>query len=408
MAKQQGELFVDLIDWLLILAKQKKIIIFGSFLIACITAVMMLLTHPVYRAVATIMPPERTNPDIQTMGSMAQSMTASKKLAAGLFSPASDLENIYIGVLKSATLELDVIDHFDLLHEYGFINKKSKKPNKYCIEDVISAFEKHLICSVTDEGFFTIAVDDTSPVRAATMANYICTKLDEIYIQISTATAKNKRIFIEEQRDTIIRNLSNAESTITTFQQKTHIVDIDQQAKATIDASAALESKCLSTEIELNIANRIYTADNPKAKELAMQLSEMKKQRDALMHTPKSDILLPLNTAPELGMEFIRLRRNLEVQEKLYELIVQQYEMAKLEEASTKPHIQFLDRAMPPQKKIKPQRTKTVLIRFVLSFAGISVLVLLFNAYKNAVQKGLIDENKLLALWRALIAIRRK
>ncbi len=60
------------------------------------------------------------------------------------------------------------------------------------------------------------------------------------------------------------------------------------------------------------------------------------------------------------------------VQEKLFELLTQQYEMAKIEEAKEDITFQVIDRAVPPEKRIKPKRKLVVMLAGVVSlFAGV-------------------------------------
>ena len=56
----------------------------------------------------------------------------------------------------------------------------------------------------------------------------------------------------------------------------------------------------------------------------------------------------------------------------------QQYEMAKIEEAKKGITFQVIDRAIPPEKKIKPKRRRNVMFAGVVSlFAGIFLVFFL-------------------------------
>lgn len=62
------------------------------------------------------------------------------------------------------------------------------------------------------------------------------------------------------------------------------------------------------------------------------------------------------------------LSRDAKIKEMLFELLTKEFEIAKIEEAKSMPTIQVLDKAIVPENKCKPARTKIILISGILSF----------------------------------------
>jgi tyrosine-protein kinase Etk/Wzc len=62
------------------------------------------------------------------------------------------------------------------------------------------------------------------------------------------------------------------------------------------------------------------------------------------------------------------LSRDAKIKEMLFELLTKEFEIAKIEEAKSMPTIQVLDKAVVPENKCKPARTKIVLISGILAF----------------------------------------
>ena len=94
------------------------------------------------------------------------------------------------------------------------------------------------------------------------------------------------------------------------------------------------------------------------------------------------DKLFPqFSEVPNLEIELSRLKREVEIQSKLYAFLTQQFEESKIQEARDTPTIQILDDASTPMKRFKPKRTIMVigysLIAFVLS--AIYVIFVEFN-----------------------------
>ena len=82
--------------------------------------------------------------------------------------------------------------------------------------------------------------------------------------------------------------------------------------------------------------------------------------------------------APTLGLQYIRLKRKAVTHQKIFELLTQQYEMAKIDEVKEDIAFQVIDRAIPPKEWIKPNRRLNVMLAGVVSlFAGIFLVFFL-------------------------------
>jgi uncharacterized protein involved in exopolysaccharide biosynthesis len=79
-------------------------------------------------------------------------------------------------------------------------------------------------------------------------------------------------------------------------------------------------------------------------------------------------------------MQLARLMREAKIQEKVFELVNSQYEMAQIEEAKDINTIQVLDRAVPPDKKSSPKRALIVILSAVVAFF-LSIFLAFFVEY---------------------------
>jgi len=68
----------------------------------------------------------------------------------------------------------------------------------------------------------------------------------------------------------------------------------------------------------------------------------------------ENQIHTSLTEAPEIKFQYTRLQREAFVQNKLFTLLAQQLEQAKIDEARDETAFQVLDRAIPPERKSKP------------------------------------------------------
>ena len=81
-----------------------------------------------------------------------------------------------------------------------------------------------------------------------------------------------------------------------------------------------------------------------------------------------TDAELVLDKTPNTSLQYLDALRNLKYQEALWEILVKQFEMAKMDEAKDFPLIQVLDKATPPENKSKPKRSLIVMLATLAAF----------------------------------------
>jgi hypothetical protein len=91
----------------------------------------------------------------------------------------------------------------------------------------------------------------------------------------------------------------------------------------------------------------------------------------------KEELYPPLRQLPRLAVPYADLYRTVRVQEELFELLTQQDEMARIQEAKDVPAISVIDPPGVPEKKSSPHRLLLTLLLTFLSFACASTIILL-------------------------------
>jgi uncharacterized protein involved in exopolysaccharide biosynthesis len=93
-----------------------------------------------------------------------------------------------------------------------------------------------------------------------------------------------------------------------------------------------------------------------------------------------SSLLLPLNTAPEISLEFARLYRQAKMLETMNDILVQQYEQARFQEMKNIPALRIVDKGSLPLHKFRPKRFMLVLIASISGFF-LAVVVMYFREH---------------------------
>ncbi|NVM26926.1 MAG: hypothetical protein HWN70_13555 [Desulfobacterales bacterium] len=365
---------INLLDYWRVIWKRRWIIavIFCTSVVTA--AIVSLLMTPIYHAKATIMPIESTQGQLSSalqnlghvpfVGYILPSMvgTSSKKL---------------MSILESRTLAEDVIRALDLI-KVLFKEPRDEPPS---LQDAVRSLSG--MAEITDDrkGLISIAVEYKDPGIAADIANQYTIALQRFLSENALSMAKRNRIFIEDQLKKLKGELQEAEEAMKNFQTDKKIVAMDAQTEASIKALAELKAQVTAKEVELGVIKQFATPANPDVLRIKDELRELKKQL-AMVETkgsnPEVEALPSLSEAPELGLQYIRLKRDAVTQQKLYELLTQQYEIAKIEETKEDITFQVIDKAIPPEKRIKPKRRLNVMLAGVVSlFAGIFLVFFL-------------------------------
>ncbi len=322
-----------------------------------------------YEATAKLMPPESSS-----NGGAALLAALSSQGAGMLGGLAGDLLGVkgngpvFVEILESRTVADRLIDEFQLSHEY-----RTTK-----IEYTRKQLELHTkITEDRKSGVITITVTDRTPSQAAAMAQAYVTQLDHLVSQLSTSSARRERIFLEERLKTVKGDLDNAATQFSEFASKNTAIDIPAQGKAMVEAAAVLQGQLIAAEAEASGLEKIYTVNNVRVRALQARIGELRQQLQRLggSNSPNEvrndNSLYPsIRKLPLLGVTYADLFRRTKIEETVYELLTQQYELAKVQEAKEIPSVKVLDTAVVPTVKSSPHRVWLTLTGTFLVLCG--------------------------------------
>ena len=341
-----------------------------------VSLVVVLLLPKGYEATAKLMPPETGS------GSGAALMAALATRGAGMLGGlAGDLLGVkgngpvFVEILESRTVADRLIDEFQLSREYHTTK----------IEYTRKQLEVHTrISEDRKSGVITITVTSRDPGRAAAMAQAYVGELDRLVSQLSTSSARRERIFLEERLKTVKSDLDNAATQFSEFASKNTAIDIPAQGKAMVEAAAVLQGQLIAAEAEASGLEKIYTVNNVRVKALQARIGELREQLQKLggssspAEVRSDNSLYPsIRKLPLLGVTYADLFRRTKIEETVYELLTQQYELAKVQEAKEIPSVKVLDSAVVPTVKSSPHRVALTWCGTLLALCGTAAWILL-------------------------------
>jgi uncharacterized protein involved in exopolysaccharide biosynthesis len=274
--------------------------------------------------------------------------------------------DLYVGMLRSRTVEDALIRRFDLLRVY---RDKRMSDAREDLEDASGIV-------LGKEGFIGISVEDKDPGRAPQIANAYVDELRRLTQDFAVTEAGQRRIFFERQLELTKRNLADAELALKDTEQKTGLIQLDGQAKAIIESVVKLRALIAAKEVGLHAMRLFSTERNPDILLGEQELSGLRRQlaliekQSANSGVDSGNVQLPAGNVPEAGLQYVRKLRDVRYAETMVELLAKEYEAARLDETKTAAVIQVLDPAIEPDRKSSPHRTLIVVIVTLLGLCG--------------------------------------
>lgn len=393
---------IDLLEIAGIIWKRKKLIILITITITILALVYSLVATPFYKATAKIIP-------ISSQKSIIPAELIGIAGMLGVGGGTAGGSEIIRAVLGSRELAKLVIKKQDLKRfiypkvwdeKTGELKANSEKiPQE---DEIAELFLKNFLKTTENPKEKTIEISVIFPKHStlsAIVANEVIDSLQTILNQKAYTNAKRNRLFIEEQVNIAKKNLQMAEDEFRDFQEKYNAVAIDKQMEESIKLYAELVGMLSEREVKLGVLKKITTPDNPEAIALEHEIREIKRKLKELEEgqkkaelkgyvlDPTKKIIIPIENVPNLAIEYIRRRRELEIQNETYKVLLTSLEKAKIEEAKEDISFQVIDYAYPPRYRFKPKRKITVAVAFTASLIfGVFLALLLESIDKRRKQ----------------------
>ncbi len=334
-----------------------------------------------YEAFTQLMPPDAQS----TSGGVAMLAALTAKAGNGFGGYVGDLLGmknsgaLFIGILRSDTVEDRLIDRFNLKKVYGA---------RLYVDGRRALSDRTAISEDRKSGIITLTVTDRDPKRAAGLAGAYVEELDRLVAELSTSAAHRERVFLEDRLKAVKKDLDEAAEQFGQFASKNTAIDIKEQGRAMVEAAATLQGQLIATEAQLEGLKQIYTDSNVRVRSIKARIEELKRQLQKLggagsegepgkSASTQSDTLYPsIRKLPLLGVTYADLYRRTKIQEAVYETLTQQYELAKVQEAKETPSVKVLDAADVPEKKSFPPRLLIMFLGTILSLSFAVVWVL--------------------------------
>jgi capsule polysaccharide export protein KpsE/RkpR len=366
-----------------------------------LSLLIALLIPKQYESTTRMMPPEQQGMGAAMLAALAgKAMPGALGALAGNVLGMKDSGALFVDLLGSGTIEGALVDRFNLQKLYR---------TRYRQDALKKLKHRTEITQDRKSGVITIVVTDTDRARARDMAQAYLDQLDSLLIRVNTSAARREREFIEQRLGSVQNDLEKAQVALSDFASKNTTLDIKEQTKAMVEAGAKLQAQLVVAHAEADSLAQFYGQDNVRMRAANARAGELEKELKRLGGTAtpsgeelgSDELYPPLRQLPVLAVRWADLYRQVKVKETVYDLLTEQYELARIEEVKSIPSVRVIDAPSWPEKKSFPPRLILILVLTTLSVCGAGLTMVMQDRWQRL---GTHDARKQLArrVWHAL------
>lgn len=385
-----GDDEISLLDLAGTLVKHKKLILVTTALVAVAALLYALgsLVLPsnvsylptVYKPQATMLVNSKDSSGLSSM--LSSSGLSSMAGLAGISAGGTNYGTLSVYIAKSNTILDALIDRFALTARYRVKKSPKTETRKALLKKYSAAYDEKT-------GVLTISFEDRDPQMARDLVNYAVSLVDQRFTVIGGNRNITKKQQLEQKLSDVQAQMTEIEKQIQDFQKKHGVLTVESAATEQVSTMAQVRSELIMKDMEIKTYGDMSKVQDPALMRLKAERDNLSKLLDQLEKgSNRNERILPSQRElPALAIEFSHLKRDLAVQEKVYELLTQQYELTKLSIQGEDPIIQVLEPAEIPDMKSGPSRGMIVIVAtfaaFFLSILAAFVIEAVENVKKD-------------------------
>lgn len=347
-------------DVLILLAERRRTVLFATLACAVLSAIIAFLLPNEYTSTVLVLPPQQSSSlATQFLSAMGNMSPLAELAGSGL--GLKNTNDMYVGMLKSETVEDAMVQKFNLEGEY----------HKRYLSQARKAFENHVEVNGSDrDGLIHISVADRNPDRAVQLASGYVDQFRTLSQGLASSAAGQRANFFHQQLLQAKDKLSDAEEALKQTELSTGLIQLSSQARALIESAASLRAQIAAEQVKIQALQTFAAGQNAQLVEAQQELASLRAQLAKLGGSDESpdSLIVPRGQVPQAGLEYVRRLRDVKYYETIFDILARQYELAKLEQAREGALIQIVSPAVRPDRKSSPHRGLIILAATFFGF----------------------------------------
>lgn len=295
-------------------------------------------------------------------------------------------------LLAGRTIHDRIIDEFDFVRRYGFTDKPRTRARAMAERSLKHEFD-------LESAVLSISYEETEAVFAAAVLERVLEHLEQRFHALTMETVVLKKQHLEERLAVVGADRQAAQDRLVAFHRAYGIIDIQEQSLELAQLLADYKRELLAKEVEMQSLRESLPGSDPSVVQLQGQIDIVRQVLDELQTGFRSFSAqtIPQDELPGVAAEYLNLRRDLEIQEQIYALLREQYELARVEETDPSRTFQVLEPVEVPEAKYWPSRALICVVATLIVLL-LSILLAFFLEYLVRVRADPVEAAKLAAI----------
>jgi hypothetical protein len=329
----------DLLDLALVVVLNIRLLLAGPLLVGLVVFAISFTATPLFSATTSFIPvPVNFN------GSAPKSAT-----------------DQYVALLKSRGVLEALVARFDL------VKHLAQKDTQHAADRLL----ERVTVKAAVSGLVTVIVEDADPYLAAAIANAYVQELGKALSRLSLRESQQRLQFVQKHLIIAQEKLSVAEREWGSNSSNTKLSK--SSSALTVGRIARLDANIAAKEIELASMRSHLSESSFDYQQAVSDLSTMRSQKVQLEAAPVAAV------ADARGMATYR---ELKFQETLLDLLLGQYETARVDEMRDYISLKEVDAAVPPDRPSKPDKAKIAGVASITTFFALLLFVFIRHSLR--------------------------
>jgi len=386
---------IYLVDIICEILRAKFHVLATSLVFAVLGVIIGAVVPVKYTATSKIMVPQQT-PSAALMIGVGAGVTSSVSTLSNL-GLGKNPADIYLGIMETRPVQLDIVKQLNLRTVY---NSKTDDQARHTLENLT------LIESGKDN-LISVSYTDKDKYLAAQVANAYPDSLRKALKDVAATEAARRRKFYEEQLREAKGELIKAEQEFSKIQSTKGLVIPEMQSRSVVEGITSLRAQITAKELQIHSLRSYSSQQSPDLKLAEGQLAALNGEMQKMERQNKTaeSGKLGLADVQQAGLEYIRASRELGYRQSLYDMLVKQLEIARLDEAKEGAVVQVVEPAIVPEFKTQPHKLK-ILAEFVFLGVFLSIVGILCRMLYRGWMSDSSKRSQILMIKKELLRIR--
>lgn len=268
---------------------------------------------------------------------------------SGVSTNALDLANatlpMVVAVLRSARVTDTVVARLDLARAWQLTPARAAR-RLHAELDVATDRKSNLV---------TVSFEDHLPRRARDIVAVATEEATALGGELWSSRNRAHRLRLQAELSRVQTSLRAAEAAMRQFRERTHVVDLTAQVKASVEQAASLERLHIDKALGVRFARGYGDGEAIEVRKSAREREAVARELSGLRHDyARPGPLLALDELPALEVEHARLKRALDELGARNDLLA--LKVSQLEAAEARPggRAEIIDPAVEPSRRAGP------------------------------------------------------